>query len=190
MSYTTAAAIRNYLGISATTDDTLLAQLAGAAQAWIERKTGRIFEAAADSTKYCDAITDVSGLTLRLPADLCAITTVTNGDGAAVASTKYVTNPRNATPYYSLTLKLSSALVWTYTTDPENAITIVGKWAYSATPPSDIGQAATRLAAYLYRQKDASTFDVTAQPDMGIITIPQGMPRDVAMLLAPYVRHI
>lgn len=188
--YTTVAAVKTYLGISGAGDDTLLATLVAAARSQIEAKTGRVFEATADTTRYLDAVADVDGPYLLLRGDLCAITSVTNGDGTTVTSGEYFTVPLNATPYYALKLRGTSGNAWTYTTDPENAITVVGRWAYSLTPPADIVQAATRLAAYLYCQKDAQVFDVTAQPDMGIITVPQGIPRDVQMLLAPYVGHL
>jgi hypothetical protein len=120
--------------------------------------------------------------------DLCQITTVTNGDGTTVAASAYVTNPRNETPWYGLRFKLNSGLYWTFDADPENAISIAGRWAYSVTAPSDIVQATVRMAAYLYRQKDTGTFDVTAIPGAGVIEVPQGMPRDVAKTLEPYRR--
>jgi uncharacterized phiE125 gp8 family phage protein len=188
--YTTAATVKVYLGIGTASDDTLLGTLCTAAQAIIDAYTGRTFAASNDSTLYADAVADVDGLTLRLPGDVCAITSITNGDGTTITAGQYVTEPRGRTPYYAVKLLASSGLTWTYTDDPENAITIVGKAAYSATAPYDIQQAATRLAAYLYRQKDAQVFDVTAQPDMGIITVPQGIPRDVLRLLAPYRKQI
>ena len=187
--YTTVAAVKTYLGISGAGDDTLLGTLIAAATAWIERKTGRVFEATADSTRYLDYDDYVDGLTLRLPWDLCAITSIANA-GVAVTAGQYTTYPRHSTPYYALELLASSGVSWQYVTDPEDAISITGRWAYSTTPPADIAQACTRLAAFLYRQKDAQVFDVTAQPDMGIITVPQGMPRDVALLLAPYGRQL
>ncbi len=63
---------------------------------------------------------------------------------------------------------------------------MTGKWAYSTTPPDDIEHACTRLAAYMYRQKDAQTFDTTAIPDAGVILVPQGIPKDVKMILDHY----
>lgn len=188
MAYTTPALVKAYLGISATTDDVLLGTLIAGAQAWIERKTGRVFECSVDTTRYLDAIDNVDGDTLLLPWDLCAITSITSG-GIAVASSQYVTQPRHATPWYALRLKTTATSTWTYTTGPEDAIAILGRWAYSLSAPEDIMQACKRLASYLYRQKDASTYDTIAQPDMGIITVPQGMPKDVSLLLASYGRQ-
>ena len=191
MAYTTVTAVKSYLGETGEGDDDLLIVLVASAQAWVDAHTSRTFEASADSTRYLDCSSPtVDGRRLRLDKDLCAITSITNGDGVAVASADYVTEPRNETPYYAIILKASKGLYWTYTDDVENAITIVGKWAYSTTAPSGVAQATLRLAAYMYRQKDAQVFDVTAMPEAGVITVPQGMPKDVKLMLQPYVRRI
>jgi len=190
MAYTTATAVKAYLGETGTDDDALIETLVGAAQAWIDNHTGRTFEASADATRYFDcASPTVDGRRLYLDRDLCAITSITNGDGAEVAATEYVTQPRNDAPYYAIDLLGSKGVVWRAGDDAENAIAIVGKWAYSASASTVIEQACTRLAAYLYRQKDANVFDTTAFPEAGVITVPQGMPRDVRLMLAPYVRR-
>lgn len=181
--YTTVAAVKAYLGISASTEDGLLGTLITAAQSWLEKEYNRLYAVSADTTRYLDAVANVDGRRLLLPYDLCQITTVTNL-GVSVAASEYTTHPRHATPWYALELKTSSTVMWDYLTDPADAIVIVGRWGYSITPPDFVVQACTRLTAYLYRQKDASTFDVTAQPDMGLITIPQGIPTDVRRLMA------
>lgn len=188
MAYTNAATVKTYLGVSGTGDDTLIGALVTRAQSIIDRYCGRTFEASANTTRYFDPTRDVIGQTLFFDRDCCSIGTVTNGDSSTVASTSYVTEPRNETPYYAITLLASKGLWWTYSDDPENAISISAKWAYSATAPDDIVQAATRLAGYLYRQRDSGVFDVTASPELGIVTVPQGIPRDVAIILAPYRR--
>lgn len=191
MAYTTAALVKTYLGETGSGDDTLLGTLVSAAQSWIDQYADRTFEAAADSTRYFDCLSPtVSGSRLWLDHDLASIKTITNGDGVVVASGEYVTEPRNSTPYFAIDLLPSKGKSWTYSTDPQKAIAIEGKWAFSATAPAVIQQACTRLAAYLYRQKDAQVFDVTAMPEAGVITVPQGMPRDVKLILAPYVRRI
>jgi len=67
---------------------------------------------------------------------------------------------------------------------------ISGKWSYSSSAPDDIVHACVRLSAYYFRQKDAQVFDVTAIPDAGVITMPQGIPADVKLMLEPYRRII
>lgn len=197
MSYCSLADFKAYRGIATatTTDDTLITTLLAAAQAMIDRHCHRTFEASADATKHFDGVENVWGpgrRTLWLGgADLCAITSVTNGDDTAVAPTDYVTEPRNSTPYYALTLKASKGIVWTYEDDPENAIAIVGKWAYSVTAPADIAHACKRLAAYLYDQKDnAADLDRPMVINGNTTVLPARMPADVKDILAPYVRIV
>lgn len=190
MAYTTAALLKTYLGISETTDDTLLGTLITAAQAMIDAHCRQTFEASADTTRYFDPTTQVQGRTLFLDMPLCAITSVTNGNSVVVTSGQYVTEPRNGTPWHRLTLKSDNAVAWTYTSAPENAIAIVGKWAYSTTAPADIAQTTIRLAAYLYRQRDnAGDLDRAIIGTSGIL-LPAALPKDIQTLLRPYVRLV
>ena len=190
--YCTVASLKRYLGISSTvtTDDVLLTELIQSAQAIIDRYTGRTFEAATDTTRYFDAVHDVDGYELIFDADICAITTVTNGDAVVVSSSEYTTKPRNETPYYAIRMLDSAQKSWTYTTDSEGAISVAGKWAYSATAPDDIGAATRRLAAYLYRQKDNAN-DLDRAVVVGNATVlPSRLPADVTDMIRPYVRVI
>ena len=193
MAYTTAALLKTYLGVSGSGDDTLLTALIARAQQAIDTYTGRTFEASADTTRKFTVGEDTNGRMLYFDEDCAAITTVTtNADdgsgGTAVASTEYVTHPHNRTPYHAIELLYSSSNTWTYTSDRQNGVTVLGKWAYSTSAPDDIVHACLRLAAYYYRQKDAGSFDTTAIPEAGIIQIPQGIPRDVQLILNPYVK--
>jgi hypothetical protein len=188
VAYTTASLLKTYLGIAVSTDDTLLTALIARAQAAIDAYCGRTFEASGNTTRYFDVSRDVTGRTLRFDTDCCSINSVTNGDATAVAAASYVTEPRNQTPYWGITLLASTGLSWTFTSNAENAIAVSAKWAYSASAPDDIVHATLRLAAYYYRQKDAQVFDVTADPALGVMTVPVGMPADVRMILGRYRR--
>jgi hypothetical protein len=194
MAYCTAGEIKTYLGITGSGDDALISTLAQIAQSVIDVYTGRTFEANADATRYFEVGVDTVGDTLYLDDDLAAITSViTNADGTSpttLATTDYITLPRNRAPYFAIKILGSSDYVWDYSDDPENGVTVTGKWAYSTTAPDDIQHACTRLAAYFYRQKDAQVFDVTAIPDAGVITVPQGIPADVKIMLGPYRKTV
>jgi len=188
--YVTVAQVKLYrgIGVSEQDDDGLLAQLVDRAERQIDRFCGRVFRAPTTAaTRYFDAERDTSDdrRTLYLDEDLVVIGTMYNA-GALVPSTHYVPEPRNETPYRSIRLNYLADDLWTWQTSPEDAISVTGRWGYSTAAPADVQQATVRLAAYMYAQKDASTFDVTAMPDMGMMTIPQGMPRDVRELLEPY----
>ena len=190
MAYATTSDLKAYLGLTGTADDALLLSCMQRAQSMVDTHCDQVFEASADTTRYFDAVEDVADAVLHLDYPLAAITSITNGDGVAVATTEYVTEPRNRTPYHRIRLLGSKNKYWDTTSsgDPENAITIVGKWAYSTSAPPAIVQACVRLAAYMYRQKDSQVFDVTADPASGQLIIPKGLPPDVKQMLMPYRR--
>jgi hypothetical protein len=188
MAYTTAAAVKTYLGITGSGDDTLITGLIAAAKVSIDRYCNRTFEVSVDSTKYYDAIGEhIRGNTLYLDDEIASITTVTNGDGVEVTSGQYTTLPRNETPYTAIRLLSNSGIVWTYSTEWMDAIEITGKWAYSTTASDGIAQACVRLASFMYRQKDAQLMDVTAI-EAGVVLAPVGIPADVRTILNTYRR--
>lgn len=192
MAYCSVANLKEYLGITTSTDDGLLTDLIASADRIIDTDTGRTFEAIEDSTHYFDAYADVEGDTLYLDTDLCEITSITNGDGTSISVSHYVTEPRNRTPYFAIKLKASSSKQWVAASngDRENAITVVGKWAYSASAPDDIVQASKRLAAYLYRQKDNAN-DLDRAIVAGNSTVlPSSLPSDLKQILRAYRKRL
>jgi hypothetical protein len=192
VAYAALADLRVYLGLEPAEikQDDLLQDLLDRAQKMIEERTHRVFEAGVDSTRYFDAVDDVEGQTLYLDQDLCAITSITNGDGVTLLASDYVTKPRNDTPYYAIRLKTSSSKTWTYQTDSENAIAIVGKWAYSISAPKDVVQATIRLAAWLYRQKGTSgESDRPMVTGEGVTILPSALPKDVQDVIENRKRH-
>lgn len=195
MAYCTVSDLKLYQDITGTTDDNLLTQMIARAQAAIDRHTHRKFEHGATAvTRYYTVGVDTLDLTLYLDEDLCSISTVkTDADATSpttISATEYVTEPRNQTPYHSITIKRSANKAWEYTDDPESGIEVSGKWAYSSAPPDDIRHACLRLASYYYAQKDAQVFDVTAMAETGVVTVPKGIPADVKQVLAPYVKRL
>ena len=154
MAYCTNTDVKNYLNISGSGDDALLTTLISRAQQMIDTFTDTTFEASGDTTHYLDTLADVDGDTLYLDAQLAQITTVTNGDSVTVAANEYTTLPRNTAPYHALKLLASANKSWTYSDDPEGAISVTGRWAYSVTPPADIAQTCVELAAWLYHHRD------------------------------------
>ena len=192
MAYCTVADVKDYLDIEGAGDDALLNDLIERALKAIDSHTRRTFEdPGADATREFTVGLDTNRLVLLFDDDIYSITTVkTDADGTprTIIPSNYVTMPRNKTPYYGIKILSSSNEYWDYTDDPEMGIEITGRWAYSASAPDDIVQACARWAAYMYRQRDAQVFDVTAIPSAGVIEIPKGIPADVKILLGPYVR--
>jgi hypothetical protein len=259
--YCTVDDVKLYLGGIPSTDDTLLSVLVNAAHQRINDDTRRNFEATADTLHYLDAREFVHGPMLELDSDLSYISSVTI-DGAALPTTEYVTDPRNSTPWEALRMRSNSSYAWSYSTDPEDAIAVTGRWAVmhskpitaisratnvitatmsdtsglsigatvycagvadasfnggaftltavTATTatwaqtgtndtdttgtllftPASIRQACTRLASFLYRQKDTQG-GVQEQPILagdGSVIMPTTLPRDVQILLQPWVK--
>jgi hypothetical protein len=190
MAYTTNTAVKAYANITGTGDDTLLTTLIARAQKQIDMYCGRTFEAS-DTIRYFNALTQTheNRRILYLDTDLAATpTTITNGDGAVIA-TGYTVRDKNTPPYYAIELLPSSGNVWTYTDDPEDAIAITGKWAYSASAPDDIVQACIELTVWMYRRRD--TFVDFERPQMspdGMVFVPTSMPKGVMATLNIYRR--
>lgn len=186
MAYAELIDLKTYLGITAgeAEADAVLDRTLLAAESAIDRATGRCFAVAADTTRSFGPCA-VGGQLLMLDAELASLTSITNGDGEAVDINVVRTMPRNAGPYFALSLPWS--LSWVFD-DIDAEITVTGRWGYSVEPPADITQAAIRLAGYWYRLKEAQVFDVTASPETGQLVIPKGMPADVMPLLARYRR--
>lgn len=190
MSYISVEEAKEYIGgISGGGDDALLKVLIDSAQAYIEMETGRVFEHGTAANKSFDAVRDVDGATLYFDdMDLCSITTVTNGDGVVVASDEYVTEPRRRTPYYAITLLPSSDKSWTYDEDPQNAIVISGKWAYSVTAPAAIKQACLDIVKTLYRSRDANAGAGQTIISGGLVITPADVPSVTRRILQGYRR--
>lgn len=190
MGYANLADLKDYLGISdsTTTDDMLLSNLIRRASAAIDTYCGRKFEATTATRHYeADA---VDGCYLYLDDDLLSVTTLTNGDSDAttIASTEYWLWPRNdGPPYNAIRLEANSDYSWEVDTD--YMISVEGEWGWSKSAPADVAHACVRLSAYYYQQKDTPTFDTTVIPEAGVITVPQGIPHDVRLLIDPYVRR-
>lgn len=201
MAYTTRAAVKAELKIDTgvTTDDALIDGYITLAQRIIEAPrplgTGRVFEVASDTTRYLDAPRDTNNrdldgplyMLLLLPAgDLCSITAIVNGDGVTLTTADYVTEPRYSTPYYAIRLTRASDTVWSWTTSPEAAIAITGKWGYSTSAPVDIQRAALRLAVWMYRSRDNAGFDQDIKTEDGLTVLGAKMPRDIRQIIETY----
>lgn len=188
MAYATIAQVINYLGIDEEGDHVLLNGLITRAQKAIETYTGRVFEAATQTRYFDESCINEDENMLVVDRDLLTITTLTNGDsdGTAIPNTEYWLIPRNETPYFGIKLKANSSYMWEFDTD--YWASVAGTWGYSTTAPADIAHATIRLAGYYYAQKDAQVWDTTVIPDAGVVTVPQGIPRDVERILKPYIR--
>jgi len=187
MAYIGIEQIKDYLGISVDTDNSLLATMIDNAQGVIEAYTDRVFKAET-ATKYFDA-DNIDGRFLYIEGyDLMTITTLTNGDGSEIASANYRLEPRNETPKWAI--RLDGDAAWELD-DSDSEISILGTWGYSTTPPDDIIHACIRLTAFIYRQKDTSSdIDRPMMTGDGVTIMPSAIPQDVKSILDKYRRRI
>lgn len=195
MAYATAADLRAWLKITATTDDTQLGNAVTRAQQYIETQTQRVFEAAADTTRKFTPLPTYQGGDLRDPdtlqfdQDLAALTSITNGDGVAILTTDVVLLPVNRRPANAVRI-VAGTSVWTHITTPYASVSITGRWAYSTTPPADIVEATLELAGHLYRNRDQSSYSNAAVMSAdGVPIMPPGMPSVVNRCIKQYRRH-
>ena len=197
MPYTTAAAVKSYLGITSSSDDALLTTLISSAQAAIDTYTHRTFEAATDTTKYFDAEDDTSESYTMLDwtpygLDLAQITSIVNGDGATIPASAYVLEPRHYPPYYGVKLKVSSGLYFEYdnNNDHENAVAVTGRWAYSITAPIDIAEVCREITVLMYKRRDTNS-DINRPVIAGNATIlPAGLSAESTQILNNFRRRV
>jgi hypothetical protein len=184
MSYATLADLKSYLDISSASDDALLTALLQRATALIDRRTGVTFQAATDTTRTL-APQYAHERTLWLPPRWMlaqAATTIVSPAGVTIPASAVCYHPPDA-PYVAIRL-IDTAYSWHDGTDD---ISITGRWGWSVTPPADIVHATIRLAAWLYRQRSASSdLDRPTVADGGLVVLPLRLPRDIEQLLASY----
>jgi hypothetical protein len=110
------------------TDDAVIVDLLEVASRYLDDKTGRQFYPSIETRLY-DIPEDSS---LYLDADLLSLTTLTNGDAAAISSTDYVLLPSNETPRYCIRLKGDAGVQWEADSDndTEQVISVLGWWGY------------------------------------------------------------
>ena len=74
--------------------------------------------------------------------------------------------------------------------DSHISLPLIGLVPVNGMSTAAIQRADIRRAAYMYAHKVAQVFDVPMYPGAGIMTGPQGMPRDVQELLRPERRIV
>ncbi len=196
MAYVTVPDLLKYLGSTNTTSSVstgeyeTLDACVSAAQQEIDNYCRRSFEETTGTRYYrSDDLVDLPGLggsgnVLWLGEDCLAVDALTNGDETTLTSTEYWLEPRNSSargkPYQYIRLRTGQS--WIFDTDGE--LNVAASWGYSSTPDDTIVQLTKETAAFLYRNRDNPVFDVTANPELGIITTPKGMPAHVKVALS------
>lgn len=152
-SYTTTAQVKEELGITVSTYDSLLTTLITQASRRIDALCRRRFYTpTADETRTFD-LPDCDTLTFDM--DLYSLTSITNGNSVAIASTAYVLLPANKTPKYGLRLKATRGVVWTVNSygDTEQVVSVAGKWGYSDAAPDAVKRVCANIVKYWFSHR-------------------------------------
>lgn len=193
MAYCTVQQVRREIITERSTDNALIEDAIGQASDYIDRITETTFEVTEDSSRFFQIGKDTSGALLKINQPLCALTSVTNGNGDAIASSAYQVLPidwqANGDLITGIRLTRSGLVKWRYTTYvEEDLIEVVGRWGYSTTVPPLIERAAIRLSTFFYKQRESGVLDTIAVPESGIIQTPIGFPREVKLMLRQFTQ--
>src|SRR5688572_27634122 len=115
---------RGQTAATSSGDDAVITDLLEAASRYIDDNTGRQFFPTVETRVY-----DIpKSREIRLKADLLEVTTLSNGDGTTIASTDYVLESANNTPYWKLKLRATAGAYWSPDTTNgfEQAIELTG----------------------------------------------------------------
>lgn len=139
---------------------------------------------------------------LYVDEDLLTVTTLTNGNDVALASTEYQLLPMNRYPKNCIRLKVSSAYGWELDSsgNHEGVIDVAGTWGYvnraSTDPESDRAIKATEFAClqiclmwYSERFGRNTGGEVILTPG-GVIETPAGaIPKAAYEAIRPYIKR-
>jgi len=195
--YTTTAAVKRQLNIGQngtlnTIDDDLISVYVTQASQLIDTECSRVF-APTVGTLFYDAIYPViCGNTLYFDQDYIGINAISNGSNGTLDPSNYRLLPLAYSPKYGVQLLAKSSETWLVGNDgfAQNAICVIGTTGFclDADRPADITLAATKLAAWLYQNRDNDGSSV--QVADGSMVIPADAPTFVLRTINKYIRRV
>jgi hypothetical protein len=199
--YTTLAAMKNFLSIVDSTDDTLLEGLIESASRSIDRIANRRFYADSSASArsyrannnvfvYVDDISSTTGLVVKTDDD---------GDGTfettLTINTDFLVDPLTASalgrPFTQLTM-VNTLNVWPvypglFSNGLRPGVEVTAKWGWPSVP-DDIETACQILTADLYKRKD-SPGGILGLGDLGAIRM-SPLGRDVTAMVRAYKKEV
>lgn len=185
-SYATAEAVKSAirLNVRSTTNDSDIEALIVACSRLIDRYFRLPQDAFAQSvsaTRYFDT-QFVKGKTLIFDAPLISLTSVLNGDEAAIDAGDMRLAPRNETPHNAIRILTDDG--WITTDNAEIAVT--GLWGYSTVVPEQIAEACAMLCSWIYFEYNIRRAeDFSQMEDRPKVKLIDSFPAPVASLLKP-----
>ncbi len=199
--YTTLTAMKNFLSIVDSSDDTLLEGFIESASRSIDRIANRRFyaDASASARKYrayndlfvyVDDISSTTGLVVKIDDD---------GDGTfettLAINTDFLVEPLTAAskdrPFTQLTM-VNTSFTWPifpglFSNGLRPGVEVTAKWGWPAVP-DDIETACQILTADLYKRKD-SPGGILGLGDLGAIRM-SPLGRDVTAMVRAYKKEV
>jgi len=204
--FVTAAELRTYLDITATTGRASTANLdllIGAASDFLERETGRIITASASNTARTFSTFGAAAVTIP---DLRTVSSVTLQDTALVVDSTYYLIPARQQPVAGETIytgiQFRAYDRYDYRANPEwfdrnldhwrwrtgyslpNDLVITGLWGHTSVP-AQWKLATLVLAGYSYKRPDSLLANVAITPEGGLLNYGD-MPPEVHELIASW----
>lgn len=197
MTYPDLDDVKNYLGISVGTDDTLLQEILDNIVGFVEIFTERTFVVAGDTTVNFEPVEPYVPSNkkemLYLFRDLAQITSVTNGNGDTIAASSYTTKTTKiGACIYALRLTgaaVQSGIGWQFGSDG-TPIQITGRWGYSVSCPDTIYEIILQLSAHDYRARSAGQGGTitSVSKRSGLVIGAAQLPNDVMRKLLRFRR--
>jgi len=173
--YATLAEFKSWARITSTSsdDDSVAETILEAASRYIDAEAQRRFYQSSSDTHYFDT---PAGNTLYFDDDFSSVTSVTNGDGAIIASTAYVLLPANSVPKYGLQLIPTVGVTWkTDNGNPLQCIEVTGATGISC--PLDIKEACLMIAKASYNRRFGENMSgITTITAGGLLVTPEDVP--------------
>lgn len=187
MPYPDLAALKTWLGVTGTSQDTNLTVSLHAAITLVERYCGRTFDVTTEIVEFpvmypyvCD-----DRLTLRTFRDFSNVTVVWNGDGESLISTTYRLIPYDV-PYDQIQLERDSGKRWVSLDN--GYIRVNADWGVAT--PDDISYVVQEIAAMLYRRRQSGGVQrYTSANERGIVSESGAMPEMYRIILDKWRRY-
>lgn len=196
--YTTTAAVKRQLeigqgGVPNDYDDDLLAVYVTEASQLIATECRRSFSETVGTLFYDSGWPVTENNILYFDQDWLGVDAISNGENGTLNANDYRLLPLHLSgAKYALQLLPSSNAAWTVGNNgyAQNAICVIGTTGYclSANRPADITLAATKLAAWLYQNRNNDGSGV--QFADGSVSIPASAPTFVLRTIQKYVRRV
>ena len=194
--YTTGTLVKRQLGLlvngtNNNVDDDMIDFYVTDASQMIATETSRQFSETVGTLFYDAAYPVVDNNVLYFDQDWLGVDAISNGANGTLDPSNYRLLPINFAPKYGLQLLVKSNAAWVVGNDgyAQNAICIIGTTGYclSANRPADITLAATKLATWLYQNRDNTGAIQIAE---GFTVIPADAPPFVLRTISKYIRRV